>query len=62
MVSELLATAKNYVDANDAEKIIKEDVGRSSCPEHPLHRDDKLDDRGQNDNRERHERRNNNRD
>jgi hypothetical protein len=26
-VSELLATAKNYVDADDAEKIIKEDVG-----------------------------------
>jgi hypothetical protein len=34
-VSELLATAKNYADADDAEKIIKEDVGGSSCPEHP---------------------------
>jgi hypothetical protein len=27
MVFELLATAKNYVDADDAEKIIKDDVG-----------------------------------
>jgi hypothetical protein len=35
-IFELLATAKNYVDADDAEKIIKEDVGGSSCPEHPL--------------------------
>ena len=26
-VAELLATAKNYVDANDVEKVIKEDVG-----------------------------------
>jgi hypothetical protein len=45
-VSELLATAKNYTDADDAEKIIKEDVGGSSRPEHPLRRDDKPDDRG----------------
>jgi hypothetical protein len=36
MVSELLATAKNYADADDAKKIIKEDVGGSSRPEHPL--------------------------
>jgi hypothetical protein len=36
MVSELLATAKNYVDADDAEKIIKEDVGGSSHPQHAL--------------------------
>jgi hypothetical protein len=35
-VSELLATAKNYADADDIEKIIKEDVGGPSCPEHPL--------------------------
>jgi hypothetical protein len=48
-VSELLATAKNYADANDAEKIIKEDVGGSSCPEQPPHRDDNRNDRGQND-------------
>jgi hypothetical protein len=27
MVFELLATAKNYVDADDSEKIIKDDVG-----------------------------------
>jgi len=26
MVAELLAMAKNYADANDAEKLIKEDV------------------------------------
>jgi hypothetical protein len=26
-VSKLVATAKNYADADDAEKIIKEDVG-----------------------------------
>jgi hypothetical protein len=32
-VSELLATAKNYVDADDAEKIIKDDVGGSLHPE-----------------------------
>jgi hypothetical protein len=34
-VSELLATAKNYADADDAEKIIKEGMSGSSCPEHP---------------------------
>jgi hypothetical protein len=33
MVFELLATAKNYADADDAEKIIKDDVGGSLCPE-----------------------------
>jgi hypothetical protein len=60
MVSELLATAKNYVDADDGEKIIKEDVGGSSRPEHQLHRDEKPDDHGWNNNRERHDRRNNN--
>jgi hypothetical protein len=31
-VSELLATAKNYADADNAEKIIKEDVGGPSHP------------------------------
>jgi hypothetical protein len=31
-VSELLATAKNYTDADDIKKIIKEDVGGSSPP------------------------------
>jgi hypothetical protein len=37
MVSELLATTKNYTDADDTEKIIKEDVGGSSRLEHPPH-------------------------
>jgi hypothetical protein len=59
-VSELLATAKNYADADDTEKIIKEDMGGSSRPEHPPRRDDKPDDRGRNNNRERRDRRNNN--
>jgi hypothetical protein len=36
IVSKLLATAKNYTDVDDAEKIIKEDVGGSSRLEHPL--------------------------
>jgi hypothetical protein len=31
-VSELLATAKNYANADDVEKIIKEDVGGPSRP------------------------------
>jgi hypothetical protein len=56
-VSELLATAKNYADADDAEKIIKEDVGGSSRPEHPPLRDDNRNDRGWND----HDRCNDNR-
>jgi hypothetical protein len=60
MVSELLATAKNYVDADDAVKIIKEDVGGSSRPEHPLRRDEKPDDCGRNNNHENHDRCNNN--
>jgi hypothetical protein len=59
-ISELLATAKNYADDNDAEKIIKEDVDGSSRPEHPPRRYKKPDDRGQNNNRERRDRRNNN--
>jgi hypothetical protein len=59
-VSELLATTKNYTDADDTKKIIKEYVGGSSRPEHPLHRDEKPDDRGQNNNHERHDRCNNN--
>jgi hypothetical protein len=45
----LLATAKNYADADDAKKIIKEDVGGSSCPEHLACHDDNCNDRGQND-------------
>jgi hypothetical protein len=49
MVFELLATAKNYADADDAEKIIKEDVGGSSCSEHPPCHDDNRTDRGRND-------------
>jgi hypothetical protein len=60
MVSEFFATAKNYADADDAEKIIKEDVGRSSRPEHPPCQDNKPNDRGRNNNHERHDRHNNN--
>jgi hypothetical protein len=60
MVSKLLATAKNYVDVDDAEKIIKEDMGGSSCPEHPPRRDEKPDDHGRNNNCEHHNRCNNN--
>jgi hypothetical protein len=59
-VSELIATAKNYADADDAEKIIKEDVGGSSRPEHPPRRDEKPDDRGRNNNRDHRDWRNNN--
>jgi hypothetical protein len=59
-VSELLATTKNYADVDDAEKIIKEDVGGSSRLEHPLRWDDKPDDHGRNNNNESHDRRNNN--
>jgi hypothetical protein len=33
-VSELLAIAKNYVDADDTVKIIKEDMGGPSRPKH----------------------------
>jgi hypothetical protein len=61
-VSELLTTTKNYADVDDAEKIIKEDVGGPSHPEHPLRRDDNRDDHGQNNNRDHHDRRNDNRD
>jgi hypothetical protein len=60
MVSELLATAKNYADVDDTEKSIKEDMGGSSRPEYPPRWDNKLDDRGWNNNRERHDQRNNN--
>ena len=31
-VAELLATAKNYVDANDAEKLIREDMRGAEQP------------------------------
>jgi hypothetical protein len=61
-VSELLATAKNYADADDAEKIIKEDVRGPSRPEHPLRHDVNRDDRGRNDNRDHRDRCNDNRD
>jgi len=44
-VAELLATAKNYADADDAEKLIREDVRGA---EHPPRRDDS---RGRFDNR-----------
>jgi hypothetical protein len=59
-VSELLATAKNYADADDTEKIIKEDVGGSSRPEHPPRWDDKPDDHDQNNNHKHRDWRNNN--
>jgi hypothetical protein len=57
-VSELLATAKNYADADDAEKIIKEDMGGSSRLEHPPHRDDNRNNRGWNDRDRRNDNRN----
>jgi hypothetical protein len=53
----LLATTKNYTDADDAEKIIKDDVGGSLHPEKPPCHDDNHNDRGRND----HDRRNDNR-
>jgi hypothetical protein len=59
-VSELLTTAKNYADADDAEKIIKEDVGGPSRPEHPLRCDDNRNVHGQNDNHDHHDWRNDN--
>jgi predicted RNase H-like nuclease len=55
-VFELLATTKNYADADDAEKIIKEDVGGSSRPEHLPCQDEKPNDRGQNNDREHRDR------
>jgi hypothetical protein len=58
-VSELLATTKNYTNADDA-KIIKEDVGRPSRPEHPPRHDDNRDDRGRNDSHDRCDQRNDN--
>jgi hypothetical protein len=61
-VSELLATTKNYADADDTEKIIKEDVGGPSRPKHPLRCDVNRDDHGQNDNHDHRDRRNDNRD
>jgi hypothetical protein len=56
-VFELLTTATNYADANDVEKIIKEDMGGPSRPKHPPRHDDN---RGQNDNRDHRDRRNDN--
>jgi hypothetical protein len=61
-VFELLAIAKNYTDADDAEKIIKEDVGGPSCPEHPPCHDDNPDDYGRNNNRDHRDQCNDNRD
>jgi hypothetical protein len=40
MVVELLATTKNYVDADNAEKLIKEDMGGTLRPDHPPRHDD----------------------
>jgi hypothetical protein len=48
-VFELLATAKNYADADDNEKIIKDDVGGSLRPEQPPRHDDNHNDCGRND-------------
>jgi hypothetical protein len=45
-VSELLTTSKNYADTDDAKKIIKEDMGGPSRPEHPPCRNDNCDDHG----------------
>ena len=46
----MLATAKNYADADDTEKLINEYLGRAPRSDHPC-RDDYSDNRGQNDNR-----------
>jgi hypothetical protein len=54
----LLATAKNYADADDAEKIIKDDVGGSLRPKQPPHHDDNRNDRGRNDRDRRNDNRN----
>ena len=53
-VAELRATAKNYADADDAEKLIREDVRGSQQPDHPPRREDNRDDRGRFDNRNPH--------
>jgi hypothetical protein len=62
IISELLATTKNYVDTDDAEKIIKEDMGGPSCPEHPLCHNVNRNNRGQNDNHDRRDQHNDNHD
>ena len=49
IVAELLAIAKNYVDADDTEKLIREDV-RGTQRDHPPRRDDNRDNRGRIDN------------
>jgi hypothetical protein len=61
-VSELLATTKNYADADDTKKIIKEDMGGPSCPEHPPRRDNNCNNRGWMDNHDRREQHNDNHD
>jgi hypothetical protein len=35
MVAELLATTKNYANADYTEKLIREDVGGTLRPDHP---------------------------
>ena len=35
IVAEILTTSKNYADANDAEKLIMEDMGGTMRPDHP---------------------------
>jgi hypothetical protein len=57
-VSELLATAKNYADTDDAEKIIKDDLGGSLCSELPPRHDNKGNDRARNNRDQRNDNRN----
>ena len=45
-VAELLATAKNYADADDTEKLIRADVKGIQQNEQPPQRDDTRDNRG----------------
>ena len=49
-VAELLATAKNYANADDAEKLIREDVRGTQQNEQPPRLDDTQDNRGRFDN------------
>ena len=57
-ITALLATAKKYVDADDAKKIIIEEATRVPHPDHPPHHDDYRGNRGRNDNFDRRNQRN----
>ncbi|XP_066357989.1 uncharacterized protein [Miscanthus floridulus] len=61
-VTELLAMAKKYADADDAKKLINEETGRAPRSDHPPRCDDYRDDRGRNDNYDHRDQRNDNRD